>query len=250
MSEQAIEIINLLSSISGIILGPLGILLAILAFIQAAFYYSKSKDTEAELKKQLAVMANQNDMIKEITNNMLSGTIQTISSIALAPTKGPASNINLENIQDTLKRTKNYTEGQGQPTSGEAGIQEHGLPNLPELITKDILQTEAISAVGQIFVYSGLTNIYAQYLLPPTSELGARMAENQNVLQHIEIVNLTHRTCNEAYAWLKNVKDSLSVVLDKHAMLPTILVYEKMFNDQLRNAQSTMEYWENLKREK
>jgi len=251
MSPEAIEIINITSSISGIILGPLGIVLAIIAFIQAAYYYGKSKETEAELKKQLAVMATQNDVIKDITKDMLSGTIRTISKIAQNQ-KGPAEGADIKTVLAALSELQKNQQAATassppQPATLQDGINGHGIPLVPDPMTKSSLQDEAISAFGQIFIYAGLANVYSQYILPPLSDFSVRQQSDPLLSQHIDVVNMTFNACNAAYQALVQIRQSMPDELARHVILPTLIQYENRFRQQVRDANNAMGNWETLK---
>ena len=253
MSPQTLEYINAWAAIFGITLAPVSIILGILACIQAAYYFTKSKETEAELKKQLAVMATQNEFIQEITKNMLSKTISTISKIAQNPsTKGPADNADFGKVLSALDEIKTSNEAlksqsNNSSTNTQNSIGNHKLPNLADPMTKELLQFEAISAVGQIFIYSGLTNIYAQYLLPPRSELATQRAENLSLQHNIQVVEHSLQTCKQAYEWLKQAKSNIPEQMNKNAILPTLIQYESIFMTQLRPSEAAFDYWETIK---
>lgn len=248
MEASTIETISVISSVSSIIIGPIGIFFAVIACIQAAYYYGKSKETEAELKKQLAVMATQNDTIKEITHKMLSSTIKTISNIAQSRERGPANDAGIGQVLEMLNsmREANKTNT-SLPGNGDQTIAGHKIPKIPDPMTKENLQTEAISAFGQIFIFAGLANVYSQYILPRRSEFEKRTREDPLLQQHIEVVNMTSNICNEAYQVLGEIRKNIQSVMDQHVLYPMLVDYETRFKNQVRTADAAIDNWERIK---
>lgn len=236
------------------ILGIVGIIVGILAIAQAIYYYDKAKDAQHAADMALLELKEQTNHIRTFSHTLLSRALKTISGIAENSGRGPADKIDMQQIMQSLNEIKDAQSSpksvdQKQPLVPSSNqIADHGLPNLADPLTKDTLQSEAVSAIGQIFIYAGLANIYAQYLLPPQSELETKLLTDPQLKSNIEVVNHSFATCNNAYAWLKQLKEQNAALLGDHKLLPYVLQHEQMFNYQLRNAAQACEFWESFKK--
>jgi len=228
------------------LLGIFGIAVSILAIMQAIYYYDKSRDSQNVIDKSLAELKAQTDHIRTFSQTLLSRALKTISGIA-ENSKGPSEQIQLTQILSALgdiKKEQNQT-AQSPVASATNAVSGHGLPQMPDPLSKELLQSEAISAVGQVFMYAGLTNIYAQYLLPPRSDLAVQLVTNPTLKDTVQVVNVSFQSCNEAYAWLKAVSPEL---LRSHQLLPSLQQYEALFGQQLRGSETAFDYWEAIRK--
>jgi hypothetical protein len=89
---------------------------------------------------------------------------------------------------------------------------------------------------------------YAQYILPPKSELTTQLQENPSLPQNMQVVDATFKGCNEAYQWLQQIQNANEIKLDEHLLFPAIKHYETIFQNELRSADAAMERWEKLRK--
>lgn len=143
-----LEVFNLVSSISSIILSILAIWLAL-------YFYNHGRDVEKNSEKALEGIKTQSDSLQRLTAKWMDRLTRHITD------QKPAE----ETILEVVQLMREY------PTSPTASL---NIPQNQEQI--DNLTKQAISGYIGIYYYSALTNVFAQQHLPlkedfdPTSD--------------------------------------------------------------------------------